>query len=138
MKVHKDSASFKTTASEVADLAPEARARAFHEEIMTGKNGRRFTCFVPNADAVDTASYNTNQSRHAQNTTSAKTVFDQLKPAKGSCFQFPEGYWTYEVCPMRNVGQFHMEGKKRTTNFDLGQYEEDRDELKKVGHGLFL
>jgi hypothetical protein len=134
VKVHKDVASFKTTASEIADLDPAVRERAFHQETMTGKNGRRFTCYVPNDNAAELATLNKNASDRAKNTT-ARALFEQLKPAKGSCFQFPEGYWTYEVCPMRNVGQFHMEGKKRSTVFDLGQYEQGKDTLKRAGPG---
>lgn len=48
---------------------------------------------------------------------------EKLEPlSSGPCFSMNMGYWTYELCPMRKVTQYHREGRKRTMSFDLGTY----------------
>ncbi len=41
---------------------------------------------------------------------------------KGLCFSIGKGYWSYEVCPLQNVTQFHRERGEVTTKFNLGKY----------------
>ena len=129
VQVHESIEQFQENANEVASLDQAERRRCFDREVMTGKNGRRFTCFVPNANSLAERPANKTSSDG-----SASKVIEQLRAAHGDeCLQFPEGYWTYEVCPMRSVNQFHMEGKKRTTVFELGHYVQKKDEWKHKG-----
>ena len=47
---------------------------------------------------------------------------------KAPCFAKSLGYWTYEVCPFRNVRQYHREGKEKLTTFSLGLYVANSEE----------
>ena len=89
---------------------------------------KKYTPIVPRKRATPAgAGYNPNGgaavaggASAGKNPRLAEIVLPQtrlLSPIRNRCFQTTKDYWTYELCPMRSVRQFRLEGARIASEF---------------------
>jgi protein OS-9 len=104
--------------------------------MMTAHDGQRYFCALPrqsrDADGGSDASGGANEGTGARNASEieqeAPTVDDVLKPLTNRCFYRIEGWWTYELCHMKKIRQYHQEDKKVTNEYNLGVFHAEETE----------
>ena len=99
---------------------------------MTGHDGQKYLCTMPNAGADSDAQGGegddeTNADGSSSTSTlkaskTAKQVSELLEPLGNSCFYRVEGWWTYEFCHKKKVRQFHQEGEEIVNEYNLGEF----------------
>ena len=103
--------------------------------MMTAHDGRRYFCALPKPRGTGAADDETGADASATNASAADegdaeaTVEDVLKPLEGRCFYRIEGWWTYELCHMKKIRQYHQEDKKVTNEYNLGVFHAEETEL---------
>lgn len=71
--------------------------------VMTKKGGKKYRCYLPQPPNV------TEPADQGPLLPSQQQVASLLNPLRGSCFYRLEGWWTYELCFMKSMRQFHQE-----------------------------
>jgi len=103
---------------------------------MTSFSGVEYTCILPESGelfAEEKKSSNTQQEEEEEKKDDIEVNENEIprikvltnnirSMEKGHCFSKSLGYWTYEVCPFREVKQFHRENKDNSISFNLGKY----------------
>lgn len=105
---------------------------------MTSFSGIEYACIVPESsgDVFTEEDKGAGRNKEKEESCSEKeeeeeeeemSDLDAIKKKiqsmeNGPCMFKSLGYWQYEVCPFRNVKQFHREGKTISMSFNLGDY----------------
>lgn len=104
--------------------------------MMTAHDGQRYFCALPrqsrDADGGSASGGAGDDGTGARNASEieqeAPTVDDVLKPLTNRCFYRIEGWWTYELCHMKKIRQYHQEDKKITNEYNLGVFHAEETE----------
>ena len=83
--------------------------------VMTKKSGKQYRCYLPRSSNV---------SEPVQPPIpSLQQLGSLLRPLTDSCFYRLEGWWTYELCFMKSMRQFHQEKIQSTAGVDSAREE---------------
>ena len=84
---------------------------------MTNSEGILLDCELPNLSEETKKS----EEKALEAITDEASAIKYLGEATlRNCHRKTVGWWTYEVCPLSHVKQFHAENSKVLSNFDLG------------------
>tara|TARA_B100000513_G_scaffold26981_1_gene10381 strand:- start:2050 stop:2895 length:846 start_codon:yes stop_codon:yes gene_type:complete len=72
--------------------------------IISKKGCKKYRCHLPQTPNA------TSFVDHGTSLPSQQQVVNLLNPLRGSCFYRLEGWWTYQLCFMKSMRQYHQQG----------------------------
>ncbi|KAI3658876.1 hypothetical protein MP638_006591 [Amoeboaphelidium occidentale] len=94
-------------------------------------------CFIPRVQTVNVTG---SEPVEIDAETKISMALENLAPLKSSCIVANTGWWTYEICHLSHVRQFHQEGgllsaPETTTEFFLGRFDSTYRSKAKIVEG---
>jgi hypothetical protein len=111
------------------DQALDASSSSSTTILITSKNGSQYRCILPKpSSSHHTSLVESDMQQDGIVPLDQSTPEQLLEALKNVCAYRIEDWWTYEVCYLKQVKQYHSESKKMIQQHNLGEYEPGGEE----------
>lgn len=91
-------------------------------EVLKAKENANITCIFPNLPSPEVIPKLPDEKESKELVNKAMRALKNFSPSSKGCIQYTDGWWTYEMCHLKRVRQFHKVTEK------------ERDEMIRKGH----
>merc|ERR1711871_1727327 len=89
--------------------------------VMTGNDGKKFNCYLPNWSPSERKEGNPNLTEE-EKVAMALEKTTKMNVGANACYILAMGYWTYELCPGKHALQYH-DADNKESGFNLGSFD---------------